>query len=49
MGAPTSTLVDGSTPYHKGKVSLAIIKKDLLLLQELLTPEQEAEIESRLL
>ncbi len=44
--APTSTLVDGRTSYHRGKVSLSTIKRDLLELEKLLTPEQEAEIES---
>jgi site-specific DNA recombinase len=44
--APTSTLVDGCNSCHTGTVSLSDIKDDLLRLQELLTPEEEAEIES---
>ncbi len=44
--APDANLVDGINSCHRGPASLSEIKEDLLRLQELLTPEEEAEIES---
>jgi hypothetical protein len=44
--APEANLVDGCTPCQRGTITVSEIKDDLLHLQELLTPEEEAEIES---
>lgn len=44
--APEESLVDGGIIEPQRQVSLSEIKDDLLRLQDLITPEEEAEIES---
>lgn len=44
--APNRTLVDGCRKRPKRHVSLSSIRRDMLRLQDRLTPEEEAEIES---
>ena len=46
VGAPSEAVVDGSTKQPPRQAPLSTIRKDLLRLQEALTPEQEANIES---
>lgn len=46
LGAPPRSVVDGCTKRPARHVSLSIIRRDLLKIQKVLTPELEADIES---